>query len=260
MKKLGWIGLGILTSIFILALLAPILTSFDPNEINLANRFLEPSKVNLLGTDNLGRDVFTRVLYGARISIFISIIVLVISLVIGVSIGLICGYLGGFVDEFFMGIVDIILAFPDMILILAIAGMLGASILNSIICMCIVSWVGYARTIRAIVISIKNKDFIKAAKVCGSSDVYILFRHILPNILKPIVVLAASSIGFIVLRISALSFLGLGIQPPTAEWGAMLNEGKGYLQNAPWMMIGPGLFLTLFVAGCNLVGDSFVEE
>lgn len=247
-------------SLLILALagvgvLAGVIAPFDPAENDLLIRLQSPGEIHLLGTDHLGRDVLSRLLHGARLSMGIAFLVLGISLVLGVLIGILIGYFGGIVDSVFMSVIDILLAFPNMILSLAVAGILGAGLRNTVIAMCLVSWIGYARMVRNIVMSLREKEFVKAARISGTPHGVIMIRHIFPNILVPVLVYAGTNIGSVLMQLAALSFLGLGAQPPTAEWGAMLNEAKGYMTAAPWLTIGPSVMLILTVTGFNLFGE-----
>ncbi|MBS4960683.1 MAG: ABC transporter permease [Clostridiales bacterium] len=257
-KKL-YIGLFIVLFITLLALIAPYISTFHPAENDLVHRLMPPNQVHFLGTDHLGRDVFSRLVYGARLSIGISLFVLIISLVIGTLLGILAGYYGGIVDDIIMTITEILLAFPSMILSLAIVGIMGAGIKNTIIAVSVFSWIGYTKLVRGMVMSFIQKDFVKSARICGSSDFKIMFIHILPNIFNNIIVYSVTSISTVMMQISSLSFLGLGVQPPIAEWGNMLNEAKGYITNAPWLIIAPSAALVLMIMGFNLLGDGVAE-
>lgn len=256
--KINWkliTGILIIPGLSVLGIFANVIAPFDPAENDLLIRLQAPGEIHLLGTDHLGRDVLSRLLHGARLSIGIAFLVLGISLVLGVVIGIWIGYFGGIVDSFFMSIIDILLAFPSMILSLAVAGILGAGLRNTVIAMCLVSWIGYARMIRNLVMSLREKEFVKAARIGGTPHILIMLRHIFPNILVPTLVYAGTNIGSVLMQLAALSFLGLGAQTPTAEWGAMLNEAKGYMTAAPWLTIGPSVMLILTVTGFNLLGE-----
>lgn len=258
-KKLK-IGFIILLFLIIFAIFSNILAPFDPALNNLANRLKPPNKVNIMGTDHLGRDVFSRIIYGSRISISISVIVLFISMLIGTTLGIITGYTGGIIDKTVMIIIDILLAFPNMVLSLGIAGLLEPGIKNMVIAICIVSWIGYCIMVRNMVLSIKEKDFIKAAIISNTPKYKIMLKHILPNIFFSVIIYAGTNISIIVMQVASLSFLGLGAQPPLSEWGSMLNDAKGYITKAPWLIIFPSLFLIIFVVGLNLFGEGLYKH
>ncbi|MCC5908899.1 MAG: ABC transporter permease subunit [Clostridiaceae bacterium] len=253
--KMALVGCVVLILVLLLTAMAPLLTRNDPVKVDLMERLNPPSRTYPMGTDHLGRCIFARTLYGGRVSMTIAIIVLIIILTIGVSIGLLSGYMGGFIDNFIMRVIDILLAFPGLILALAIAGILGPNLMNTMIAVAAVQWVGYARIVRGMVLSIKEKDYVKIASTSGTSHTSIILRHILPNIISPIIVLATLDVGSIILRIAGLSFLGLGAQPPTPEWGAMINDGRSYIQTAPWVIFFPGAAILLVVMAFNLIGD-----
>jgi peptide/nickel transport system permease protein len=237
-----------------LALFAPWVAPHDPDEIYPA-RLAEPSREFPLGTDNIGRDIFSRLVYGARPSIGSAAVATVIILLIGVTVGVGSGYIGGILDDVAMRIVDILMAFPLLILALAIIGILGPGLRNVLLAVILVVWASYARLVRGIVLEIREQEFVMAAVCLGGSSLHIIVRHVLPNIISPVLVLASLQMGFLLLTISGLSFLGLGIQPPTAEWGAMLNDGRTFFQVAPRLMIYPGIMITLTVLGFSLLGD-----
>lgn len=249
------------TSILVLLLIliavsAPILSPFDPTNAEMKDAFLEPSMKHLFGTDKLGRDCFSRVLYGARASLT-GVLVLVSSVfIVGTTMGVLSGYFGGKVDIVIMRISDMMISFPGMILAIAIAGILGGSLVNAVIALTIVSWTKYARLARSLVLQVKRRDFVEAAIVNGGTPRHILWVHILPNILPLMVVTAAADIGALMMELAGLSFLGFGSQPPAPEWGLMLNEGRQQLQTAPWLMVFPGLAIFTTVVIFNLWGDN----
>ena len=247
--------------LLVLALLAlsaaaPVLSTYDTVEATMQNAYLEPSAEHIFGTDKLGRDVFSRILYGARYSLSGVLLLVAVIFLVGTSLGIISGYYGGKVDTVIMRISDMMISFPGMILAIAIAGILGGSLVNAVIALTIVSWTKYARLARSMVLKIKKRDFVEAAVVNGGKPTHILWKHIVPNILPLMVITAAADIGAMMMELAGLSFLGFGSQPPAPEWGLMLNEGRQQLQTAPWLMVFPGLAIFLTVVVFNLWGDS----
>ncbi len=248
-------GLLIIVIVVAAAIFAPLLAPHNPEPVALTERLLPPEGEYPLGTDALGRCLYSRVLFGARVTLQYALSILAVVVAIGVPLGLVAGYRGGFFDTIVMRMVDTILAFPNLILALVLVGVLGPGLFNVMLALALVSWVGYARVVRGMVLSIKEKEYIAAAKVCGTSGSKIVWRHILPNVLPPLVVLATLDLGKLVLSIATLSFLGLGAQPPTPEWGAMINDARPFLQTVPRLMFVPGLAIALTVLGFNLLGD-----
>lgn len=239
-----------------IALAAPVLAPYDPTHAAMKDAFLEPGAQHLFGTDKLGRDCFSRVLYGARASLT-GVLVLVASVfVVGTTMGVVSGYFGGKVDMVIMRISDMMISFPGMILAIAIAGIMGGSLVNAVFALTIVSWTKYARLSRSMVLKVKRRDFVEAAIVNGGTSPHILWVHILPNILPMMVITAAADIGALMMELAGLSFLGFGSQPPAPEWGLMLNEGRQQLQTAPWLMFFPGLAIFVTVVVFNLWGDN----
>ena len=249
------------TSVLVLCLLliaiaAPVIAPYDPTHAAMKDAFLEPGAQHLFGTDKLGRDCFSRVLYGARASLT-GVLVLVASVfVVGTTMGVVSGYFGGKVDMIIMRISDMMISFPGMILAIAIAGIMGGSLVNAVFALTIVSWTKYARLSRSMVLKVKRRDFVEAAIVNGGTPGHILWVHILPNILPMMVITAAADIGALMMELAGLSFLGFGSQPPAPEWGLMLNEGRQQLQTAPWLMFFPGLAIFVTVVVFNLWGDN----
>lgn len=249
------------TSVLVLCLLliaiaAPVIAPYDPTHAAMKDAFLEPGAQHLFGTDKLGRDCFSRVLYGARASLT-GVLVLVASVfVVGTTMGVVSGYFGGKVDMVIMRISDMMISFPGMILAIAIAGIMGGSLVNAVFALTIVSWTKYARLSRSMVLKVKRRDFVEAAIVNGGTSPHILWVHILPNILPMMVITAAADIGALMMELAGLSFLGFGSQPPAPEWGLMLNEGRQQLQTAPWLMFFPGLAILVTVVVFNLWGDN----
>ena len=247
---------GIILLIVLVAICAPLISPYDPYTSQIQNSLLPPSAEHYFGTDKLGRDIFTRILYGARISITMALIVVVISGGMGTLIGVISAYIGGKVDNVIMRLTDVFLAFPGIVLAIAIAGVLGGSAVNAVLAVVIVGWTKYARLARSLTLKVKQQDYLSAAITSGTRPIDMIRRHILPNIIPIIIVTAALDIGALMMELAGLSFLGFGAQPPTPEWGLMLNEGRQLIQTAPWLMIFPGLAIASVVAVFNLWGDS----
>ena len=248
-------GLVLVAILTLAAIFAPLLASHDPNAVDVARKFLPPSREFPLGTDHLGRDVFARIVYGARLSIGSTLAASVAISFIGVLVGLIAGWFGGITDTLISRVIDILLAFPTFLLALAVTAMLGPGLRNVLVAIILAWWASYARIVRSAVLAEKDKPYIEAARACGSPSMRILMRHLLPNIVAPIVVLTTLDLGAVLLSLSGFSFLGLGVKPPTAEWGSMLSEGRTYLSRAPNMMFYPGVAIFLMVLGFNLLGD-----
>ncbi len=246
----------VLVGLFVLVgCIAPLLVGHDPNAIDAVRRLEGPGRAHWLGTDNLGRDMLTRLVYGARWSLGAVAIATVLIMSIGVSVGTLAGYFGGLLDEAVMRVVDVLLAFPSLLLAVAIAGMLGPGMTSVIIALVSVWWASYARIVRGMVLSIRHREFVAAAKSLGAGEIHILFRHVLPNILAPVAILATVEMGELILAVAGLGFLGIGVQPPAPEWGTMVNDGRSYIMSAPQLMIYPGLAISLSVIGFNLLGD-----
>ncbi|MGH2918603.1 MAG: ABC transporter permease [Solirubrobacteraceae bacterium] len=248
-------GLVIVTIVVVAALAAPLLAPHDPNAVDVANRLQPSGSEHLLGTDNLGRDEFSRLLYGARVSLFTTLAVGTAILLIGLVYGTLSGMAGGFVDGVLMRIVDLLLAFPSLLLALAVAGTLGPGLLHLALAMTAVWWVEYARLVRGLVLAVKEQPYVEAARALGAGPLRVAARHVVPNIASPVIVLATLQTARLLLALAALSFLGLGVSPPTAEWGSMLSEGKTFLADAPELMLWPGLAITITALGLNLLGD-----
>lgn len=256
-KNPKFLFFSVLTLVLILiAILAPVIAPYDPYESSLIAAYQAPGPEHLMGTDTLGRDILSRVIFGSRISISSALILVSLSLIIGSFLGLLAGYFGGIVDAVIMRICDMMIAFPDLILAIAIAGILGASLVNGVIAILAVSWTKYARLARSMVLKIKNRDYIAAAKVAGSRTGHMLSWYMVPNALPTLVITAATDIGTMMLSMASLSFLGFGVRPPAPEWGYMLSEGRLYIQTYPWMMLYPGMAIFITVVVFNLLGDS----
>ncbi|MCD7736944.1 MAG: ABC transporter permease [Lachnospiraceae bacterium] len=240
----------------LVAIFAPYIAPYDPYEAILTDALQAPSSTHWFGTDKLGRDLFSRVIYGSRISLSSALILVACIFVVGSVLGILAGYFGGWVDAVIMRIADMMISFPGMVLAIAIAGILGASITNAVIAITAVSWTKYARLARSLVLKIKNCDYIAAARVTGSTTPHILYTYLFPNVMPTLMVTAFTDIGSMMLELAGLSFLGFGAQAPQAEWGLMLSEGRSYMQAAPWMMLYPGLAILVTVVIFNLLGDS----
>lgn len=256
-NRLAVLGAVMLITLILLAVFADVVSPYDPLETNFSNT-LQPlnSDGHLLGTDDLGRDTLSRLIHGGRISLTIGLMVVSISSVVGVSLGAIAGYYGGLVDNIIMRVVDVLYAFPFLILAIAVVGILGPSLRNVMIVLAAIAWIEYARVVRGLVLSIKEQDYVLAARAQGAGNLYLIGRHILPNSLNIIIVQATFGVASAILAASALSFLGMGAQPPTPEWGAMLNAAQRYIRVAPLLSIAPGLAIMLTVLSINLIGDA----
>jgi peptide/nickel transport system permease protein len=248
----------VLVAVFIIfALFAPWIAPQNPSNIDLPSRLQPPSGAHWFGTDELGRDILSRVIYGARISMLVGGSVVAGSLLLGLVLGSIAGYYGGLADKFFNVIVmNAFLSFPGILLAIAFVAFLGPGIFNLILALCIGGWVGYARLVRAQVLAVKEKEFVEAARALGASDWRIITRHILPNIIQPVIVQAAIGMAGAVLAEATMSFLGLGVPPPTASWGSMLNDGRAHLFDAPHLVLFPALAVMLAVLSFNFIGDA----
>jgi peptide/nickel transport system permease protein len=249
------IGAGIVGIFVILAILAPWLVPYNPIQGTLGDRLLAPSPAHWFGTDELGRDLFSRILYGARISLQIQIVAVLVALLVGVVLGSVGGYLGGRVDNLIMRCMDVLLAFPSIFLALAIIAALGTGLFNLMLAAGISSIPAFARIVRASILSLKEREFVEAALALGSGTNRVMFRHLLPNCLAPLIVQSTLRMATVLLTASGLSFLGLGVQPPTPEWGAMLSNARSYLIVAPHVATIPGLAIMVVVVGFNLFGD-----
>ncbi|OAQ54373.1 hypothetical protein HTG_02175 [Natrinema mahii] len=254
-NPLNGVGLVIVAVLSIAAVFGPVIAPYDPTSQDLVNRLQPPTPAHPMGTDQLGRDVFSRLLYGARLSLGIAVAVTAIRLVLGTAIGLLAGYVGGWLDELLMRLVDVQLAFPGLVLALVVAGILGPSLRNVMLALAVVGWASYARLVRSSVLSTKEREFVQAARLMGVSRRRIAVRHLLPNVVGPLVVLATMNLGTVILGTAGLSFIGLGAQPPTPEWGTMLSAGRHHLREAWWLANAPGATIMLTVLGFNLLGD-----
>lgn len=248
-------GVGIVGMFALLAVLAPVLVPFSPVQGDFSDRLQGPSGTHWLGTDELGRDVLSRIIFGARISLQIQVVAVMLALVVGVTLGAVGGYLGGRVDNLIMRAMDVLLAFPSIFLALGIIAALGPGLVNLMVAAGISSIPAFARIVRGSILTLKEREFVEAARALGGSGGRILFRHLLPNCLAPVIVQASLRMATVLLTASGLSFLGLGVQPPTPEWGAMLSNARSYLIVAPHVATIPGLAIMIVVVGFNLFGD-----
>ena len=262
MNRLTYIGIGIAVVVILAAIFAPFIATHDVTAQNLMARYAAPSAEHLFGTDGLGRDIFSRIVFGARISLEVGIIVVTVSAIVGTVIGALAGFYGGFVDKFLSGYVfNVFLAFPGLLLAIALVAFLGAGLGKLILALCIIGWVGYARVMRGQVLKVREYDFVQAAKALGASNMRILFTHILPNAVQPLIVQASLGMAGAVLSEASLSFLGLGIPPPAPSWGTMIEEARGLdiLYNSPHVLFFPGIAIALTVLAFNFIGDGLRE-
>ena len=259
-NKLALTGSGIVVLLFIVSLLAPLLSPYDPGQIDLKNVLVSPSWNHLFGTDQLGRDVLSRMIWGARISLKVGFVATGLAIIIGAILGATAGYYGGWVDAVIMRFVDIMLCFPTFFLILAVIAFLEPSIWNIMIIIGLTGWMGVTRLVRADFITLRERDFVKAAKTIGASDLRIIFMHILPNAMASILVAATLGIAGAILTESALSFLGIGVQPPTPSWGNILTSGYANIDIAWWLSLYPGLAILITVVGYNLLGEGIRDS
>lgn len=254
-NQMTWIGLGILGVIVLCSLIAPILTPYNPTQVDISQKFLGPSLHHWFGTDEVGRDILTRILYGARISLGVGITVIIMASIIGILIGTISGYFGGVIDVIIMRIMDMVMAFPTLILAMALAAALGPSLQNAMLAIAIVKIPVYVRLARGESLVLREKLFVKSAQSFGINPWRIIGKHIVPNSVSPVIIQATLDVGDAILMIATLGFLGLGAQPPTPEWGAMISIGWKYLLDYWWYPTFPGLFLFLSAGSLNLIGD-----
>lgn len=254
-NRTALLGAIIIILLVLVAIFAQQLSPHNPVKASLDERLSEPCEKYPLGTDHLGRCVLSRLLYGTRVSLSVGIIVVGVAATIGIVLGIISGYCGRVLDEIIMRLVDAMLAFPSIFLALAIAGTLGPGLINVMLAIIVVEWTRYARVMRSSILSVKENYYVEAAKSLGASDFYIVSRHILPNAIAPIIVVATLGMAPVILAATSLGFLGLGVQPPTSEWGMMLNDGRLFMRRAPYLTIFPGLAIMITILAFNLFGD-----
>lgn len=254
-SPLNVVALAIISLFFFICIFGSVIAPYDPLVPAIEDRLVGPSSAHLLGTDELGRDVLSRIMAGARISLGIATLILVIAIPAGTLVGVLAGYFGGLIDELLMRVTDIFLAFPAIILAMAIAAALGPNLRNTVIALTLVYWPWYARLIRGQVLQIKERDYVEAGRAIGVPAPRLILRHILPNAVAPVIIQATIDIGFAVLATAGLSFIGLGAQPPSPEWGTMISTSRTFFREAWWYFMFPGVALTLTVIGFNLLGD-----
>jgi peptide/nickel transport system permease protein len=256
----GRISAAVVAGVFVLSLLGPFIVPYDPDAINLDALKQRPSLSHPLGTDNKGRDILARVLYGGKISISVSVIAVTLSMGIGLLFGLLSGYVGGTLDMLLMAVVDLLLAFPSLLLAIGISILFPPGIYTVMVALSAVGWASFARLVRGYVLSVREEPFIEAARAIGCGNTRILFVHILPQCMPVVLVMAGLKLGGYILTEAALSFLGLGVQPPTATWGSMISANRAFIDSAPWMVLSPGFMIALTALSFNLLGDSLKEK
>jgi peptide/nickel transport system permease protein len=249
-------ALVLLALLLLAAALGPIVSPHDPLEQILSARLEPPSAAYWLGTDQLGRDIASRILYGARLSLLVGVFVVGLAGLFGTSVGLVAGYVGGLADESLMRLTDVFLAFPSLILAMAIAGALGPTLGNAILAIAVVTWPVYARLVRGQLLSLRRREFVEAARSIGASGTRILVRHLLPNAVGPILVQGSFDMGAAIIAVAGLSFIGFGAQPPTPEWGVMISEGRNFFSTEPWLSLFPGLAILVAAGSFNVLGDA----
>ena len=258
-NRMAMAGLGLVLGLFVVSIFAPWLAPYDPNHIDLKQVLMAPSQAHLLGTDTLGRDVLSRIIYGSRVSLKVGFVAVGLATLIGLLVGALAGYYGGWVDSALMRLVDLMLCFPAFFLILAVIAVLEPSIWNIMAVIGLTGWMGVARLVRAEFLSLREREFVTAARALGAGDVRLILRHMLPNALAPVMVSATLGVAGAILTESALSFLGLGVQPPTPSWGNILTAGKDNIEIAWWLSVFPGLAILVTVMSYNLLGEGIRE-
>ena len=258
-NRMAMIGLGLVLGLFMVSIFAPWLAPYDPNGINLKEVLMPPSPAHYLGTDTLGRDVLSRIIFGSRVSLKVGFVAVGLATLIGLFVGALAGYYGGWVDQGLMRLVDLMLCFPAFFLILAVIAVLEPSIWNIMVVIGLTGWMGVARLVRAEFLSLREREFVTAARALGASDTRLIMRHMLPNALAPVMVSATLGVAGAILTESALSVLGLGVMPPTPSWGNILTAGKDNIEIAWWLSVFPGLAILVTVMSYNLLGEGIRE-
>ena len=259
-RKLNWVALPLVVLFLIMAAFAPLLAPTDPSAVDLEQKLSPPTQRHLLGTDHLGRDILSRLIWGARTSMGSVFLIINLVMLASLVVGSISGYVGGKVDSLFMRICEIFLTFPTFILAMFLIGVLGTGMTNVVLAIALTHWAWYARIIRSLVLSMKNREYILAARVVGTSHWQIFVKHLAPPVLAQLVILATLDIGHMMLHVSGLSFLGLGVQPPMPEWGVMINDARQYIWTQPELIMYPGLMIFLAVLAFNILGDTFRDS
>ncbi len=254
-RKRLFFWVAVVVSLIFVAVIVPIFAPYPPDKAVMKDALQAPSFAHLFGTDKMGRDLFSRVIYGARTSLASTGFLVAMVVTLGGTLGILAGYLGGKIDTFIMRIADMMVSFPGMALAIAMAGLLGPSLINAVIAIALVTWTKYARLSRSLVLKMKGMDYVAASRLSGSSTTKIFFTHLIPAVLPTLVVTASSDMGGLMLELAGFSFLGLGASSDAIEWGYMLNEGRSYMENAPWLMVFPGLAIFITVASFNMLGD-----
>lgn len=255
-RRLTWLALPVICLILIMALFAPLLAPCAPDAVDLSQKLQSPSRNHLLGTDHLGRDILSRLIWGARTSMGSVFVIIVLVMLFSLVVGCISGFIGGWVDSLCMRLCEVFLTFPTFILAMFLIGVLGTGLHNVIIAIVLTHWAWYARIIRSLVLSMKNREYILASKVVGTSNLKIIFNHLMPPVIAQLIILATLDIGHMMLHVSGLSFLGLGVQPPTPEWGVMINDARQYIWTRPELVIYPGAMIFMAVLAFNIPGDA----
>lgn len=255
-RRLAAVALILICAILLLAVAAPLFAPYDPNNVVLEEKLSPPSSTHWLGTDHLGRDILSRLIYGTRVSVGSVAAIIACILVLGFAVGCLSGYAGGVIDSALMRFCDVFLTFPTFILAMFLIGVLGTGLTNVVIAIVLTHWAWYARLIRGFVLSLKNRDYILAARVAGTPRIKIVLRHIVPPVFAQLVILATMDIGHVMLHVSGLSFLGLGVTPPTPEWGVMINDARQFIWSSPGLIVYPGLMIFVTVMSFNLLGDA----
>ncbi|EEY35073.1 ABC transporter permease [Pseudoleptotrichia goodfellowii] len=256
-SKLFYFSCTLLVILIFIAIFAPLIAPYDPLYTDISQKLQLPSKIHILGTDHMGRDVFSRLVYGTRLSLTISGIIIVLTLCVSFPVGIAVGWFGGAWDKLFLWFINVLMAFPSFLLSMALVGILGQGVGNIIIAVTVIEWIYYARILRNMVLSIKQQEYVQAARAIGAPSFYIIRKHILPFVFKPILIAALMNIGNIILMISGFSFLGIGVQPNIAEWGMMLNDAKPYFRRIPGLVLYPGMAIFITVLAFNLLGETF---
>ena len=259
-RKLTWVALPVILAILVMALFAPWVAPYRPDDVNLERKLLSPNSQNLLGTDHLGRDILSRLIWGARISMGSVCIIIVLVMLFSLLVGCLSGFVGGWMDSLLMRLCEVFLTFPTFILAMFLIGVMGTGMVNVIIAIVLTHWAWYARIIRSLVLSLKNREYILASRVSGTKTWKIVVRHLIPPVMAQLTILATLDIGHMMLHVSGLSFLGLGVQPPTPEWGVMINDARQYIWTKPELIMYPGLMIFLAVLAFNIPGDTLRDS